>query len=202
MGQVERLERLQLVVRHTLGISSLSDEELRAISDSISCRNAATGDETSLQFESSLSTFSRQLEQKLGDAQHDIDNVQEPHVVAEYESADDVVAEFCRSPSPPTDSTQSFLHLARAMLPSREIAEHLARTCFDKVQCNSFYAQERWTFDQIGRLYEIPSTLRGPDIPLVATLLMIMALGSQFSPDRANEPLGHHLYEHTTSVIP
>jgi len=193
MSQTERVERLQLVVQHTLGIATLTDDDLRTISDSISSKAPSAWDESNPPVESSLSTFSRQLQQKLGDSRESNE---------ENERADDAIAEFCRSPSPVITSTKRFLHSALAAQPSREIADRLSRVCFDKVQCNSFYAEESWVYEQLDRLYEAPSTLTEPDTPIVASLMMVMALGSQFSSDPTFESLGHVLCEQTTTIVP
>jgi hypothetical protein len=194
------MERLEKVTKHVLGVSSLNDEELRAISDSIGTPGESSG-EGKIQVESSLSTFSHQLEQKLGQAQSDEasnDKQQQPAVDAE----DDALVEFCRSPSPTPTAGKRFLDSILEVLPPRSVAEGLVHTCFEKVQCNSFYAREMWAYELLQILYTNPSTMKEQDCPKVASLCMIMALGSQFCCDPSLTYLGPLFYERTITLIP
>lgn len=206
MSQPERIGRLQLVVQHTLGIQSLSDEELRTISDSISGNeHDASGKDDTTHLGNSLSTFSQELERKLGDSKerHDAPDHEEDHEeVHEEDKGGDLITEFCHSPSPIPTRTRSFLQSVLAIQPSRTVAERLARVYFDKVQCNSFQVQESWIFDNLRTLYHKDASCQHLDIPVIATISLVMALGSQFSSDTALGQLGPLLYEQAASITP
>lgn len=199
MAKSERTERLEKVLKHVLGLPSLDDEELRALSDSIGAPDGSQGDEKELGTENSLLTFSRELEQKLGDARKG-DHEDEDEGKKDEEG--DAIATFCRSPSPVAAIGNAMLDSALAALPGRDVAEHLVHVCFKYVQCNSFYAHENWVLEQLQRCYANASTLSERDIPTIVTLMMMMALGSQFTSDLSLETLGADFYERTKSILP
>ncbi|KAF1845053.1 uncharacterized protein K460DRAFT_405331 [Cucurbitaria berberidis CBS 394.84] len=201
MSKAERTERLEKVVRHVLGVTSLDDEELRAMSDSIGRSEAPNPGERQLGAQSSLLNFSQQLERKLVDAQKSHQQMEDDNE-DDVQNEDDAIATFCRSPSPVATPGDRFFTSVQAILPPRDVASHLVRVCFDYVQCNSFYAQETWVYKQLDALYGDASTLSERDIPTVATVLMIMALGTQFTSDLSLDHQGIVLYERTTSILP
>ena len=114
----------------------------------------------------------------------------------------DAIATFCRSPSPTATPGDRFFTSIQAILPPREVANHLVRVCFDYVQCNSFYAEEAWVYKQLDTCYGDTLPLSERDIPTIATILMIMALGTQFTSDLSLDHLGSIMYERTTSILP
>lgn len=192
---------MQSIIEHTLGVTSLNDLELRKLADSIHKRQLTSSGEHDIHVEASLATFSRQLEQKLGKAEQDDETVNGTDVTSSASSAVDAIAEFCRSPSPVAEPKNRFFDSILASMPPRVVAELLVSICFEKVQCNSFYAEEKWVLSRLDMLYGEGPSLSERDTPVIASLLMILALGSQFSMDPAFESLGHALYEKVTSVI-
>jgi hypothetical protein len=203
MSSTERLDCLQLVVQHALGLSSLDDQELRAVSESIRSTKAKAGDNSKVHTENSLSTFARQLEQKLNDTDPDEEDYEDSNEDPGNLTPADPIAEFCRSPSPVATPAKRFLDFTSSpAIPSKTTSKVLVRTCFEKVQCNSFYAQECWVQDHLSLLYASSASLTERDVPIVATLFMIIALGAQFSSDPTLEHYGLVLYEQVTTVIP
>lgn len=202
MSQNERIERLNIVVRHALGITSLTDEELRTISDSMSKNGSERSGETISHLGSSLSTFSHELELKLSGEKKNNDDTGDYDDFPEANGQEDAISEFCHSPSPVPTRARSFLRSVLAAQPSKKAADYLAHVYFDKVQCNSFQVHEAWVSEHLHILYQEASAGEKLDIPVVATLSMVMALGSQFCSDPALEPSGRLLYEHTTSIVP
>jgi hypothetical protein len=201
MSKAERTERLEKVVRHVLGVTSLDDRDLRALSDSIGRSDAPNPGERQLGAESSLLNFSQQLERKLVDAQKS-HQLMEDESEGDSQDEADAIATFCRSPSPIATPGDRFFASVQAILPPRDVACHLVRVCFDYVQCNSFYAQEAWVYEQLDTYYGDMSRLSERDIPATATVLMIMALGTQFTSDLSLDHQGILMYERTTSILP
>ncbi|KAJ4348510.1 uncharacterized protein N0V89_009887 [Didymosphaeria variabile] len=189
MTKGERSERLEKVIKHILETSSLDNEELRIMSDSIPESTDFGNISHSTATENSLSTFSRQLEKKLGDAGADILETGN----SEHE---------CAKPYHGVYSDSEISVAVLGTLPSKAVAICLAEVCFARVQCNSFYADENWAKRQIDHIYLTSATLSERNIPMLATIMMIMALGTQFSADTSHESLGPLLYERTISMLP
>lgn len=200
MSKAERGQRIEKVIHHMLGVSSLDDEELRAISDSIDHSNKLQSAEHELSAEGSLLTFSKQLEQQL--VETGSSNKKGSDYEGEAEAEDEAIARFCRSPSPASTSEGTFVDSIAAILPSEDVADHLIRVCFEYVQCNSFYADQKWAHQSLHACYADASSLSGRNIPTMATLTMLMALGTQFTPDLSLAHLGTTLYNETIKALP
>lgn len=194
---------MERVIKHILETSSLDDEELRIMSDSINDQNVPESNDQSIATENSLLTFSRQLEKKLGDAGGEILEADDSELRnVEHTSHDQVTVlqhgrSFCD-----VHSGNGISDAILTALPSKAIAVRLAEVCFARVQCNSFYADETWANKQINDIYGDCSTTPELNLPTIATVMMILALGTQFSPDASHEPLGPLLYERTIHLLP
>ncbi|KAJ4300794.1 hypothetical protein N0V90_002882 [Kalmusia sp. IMI 367209] len=171
------------------------------MSDSISDPTPIENNNHAIASENSLLTFSRQLEKKLGDVGVQVIETESSDREMEDANGDGVVATFCRKPSPEAQSIDQVLDAIRASLPGKAVAMRLASVCFARVQCNSFYADEAWAGRRIESMYS-KTALAEKDVPTIATLMMIMALGSQFSSEAAHKPLGPLLYDRTMSILP
>jgi hypothetical protein len=201
LTKAERAVYLEKVLNNVLGVPVLHDNELRIMAEAVPGSNAITNSEMvsdereKLEYagEASLLTFSRQLQQKLGNA------VQPPSK---------------HSSSATNVSTDSLIRSALSCFPLRHIAEHLVQVFFTYVQCNNFYVQDEWIKESLDTCFVNPSTLRDDDIPRIATMAMIIALGTQFSNMTPSTPgsvqdgmditfecLGNTLYHLVTGML-
>lgn len=201
LTKTERAVYLEKALKNVLGVTALHDDELRVMAEAMPGSKSQVDsdldakDREKLEYagEASLLTFSRQLQKKLGDT----------------------VQSSSKRPSPPSDvPTDCLIRSALSCFPSRPIAEYLIQVFFTYVQCNNFYVQGEWINESLNACFADPPTLRDDDIPRIATLSMIIALGTQFSSMTSSMPslaqdntgfsfevLGNTLYRLVTSML-
>jgi hypothetical protein len=66
-------------------------------------------------------------------------------------------------------------------LPPWDIVEFLVQIYFEFAQTNSFYVEERWLRDKIQQLKTEPNDISSDDSGWICSVLMVLAIGSQFS---------------------
>lgn len=206
LTKVERTALLERVLKNILGITALPDSDLRAMDEALPRSNpngAKSADkerpEADDNTESSLLTFSRQLQQKLGDSKN---------------QEDEVGAEPMHPAHSNPGSGDHLVSFARAAMPSRSAAEALIEVCVSYGPVNSFYVSLQWIQRALESCYDSDSCLTNDDLPDIVTLSMIIAHGSQFlkiaphMPALTSERLGcsmedlrNGLFERASSLI-
>lgn len=77
----------------------------------------------------------------------------------------------------PVSTTQGAL----ACLPPRPIADFLAQTFLKYGQINHFFVEEAWLQSKLHQCYEPSSTVSVGDAPWICSVLMALAIGTQFA---------------------
>lgn len=215
LSQEERVALHEAVLKRMLGMPTISDEKLRALAEDpdrhipqgrASSRDfdqgwQVTGAEDSPPEDPSLANFTRRLQTRIGDP-HDL----EPQLD---------LNQLCRSPSPEHGLVDDHVETIAGRLPPRHLGEYLVSTFLRFVQCNSFCVHERWVAETLRLCYTDRASLGTIDVPRIATLLMLMALGTQFvdlhkdcaevSPSTSGASLsilGHTYYEAVSALLP
>ncbi|KAF2501168.1 hypothetical protein BU16DRAFT_522173 [Lophium mytilinum] len=214
----QRSNCMERVLTRILGVSSVSDDELVAMAShqnlaSIALNSGSSGGKQVMMSveDGSLQKFSMSLENKLSRGSTDeAIVVKEPRTVNTPGSTPKDRSISRQSPSRRSFSIQSSL----SVLPSREMADRLVHIFVNYVQCNNFFVQESWLHGKLDLLYSRSFILTSKDIPVIATVLMILAMGTQFynmqsfptePPDATEEVaieiLGNSLYQETASLL-
>lgn len=66
-------------------------------------------------------------------------------------------------------------------LPPRYVADFLVQIFFKYAQTNNFYVEEDWLCDKLATCYANPSSLSSDDAGAVCSILMVLAIGTQFA---------------------
>lgn len=73
-------------------------------------------------------------------------------------------------------------------LPPRAVANFLVHVYFEFAQVNCFYAEEAWLRKKLDFLYEAPGHVTSEDSAWVCSVLMVLAIGTQFAHMAAGPP--------------
>lgn len=69
---------------------------------------------------------------------------------------------------------------ARASFPPRQVAGFLMHVFFKHATINYFYVEHLWLTEKVNHLYESPSELTAKDAGILAIILNIFAIGTQY----------------------
>ncbi|KAK1149188.1 hypothetical protein N8T08_006408 [Aspergillus melleus] len=78
-------------------------------------------------------------------------------------------------------SGSSLVSASITCLPPRFVADFLVQIFFKYAQTNNFYVEEDWLRDKLNICYTNPSSLSSNDAGSVCSLLMVLAVGTQFA---------------------
>ena len=100
-------------------------------------------------------------------------------------------------------------------VPPKHIAQFLVQIYFEFAQTNSFYVEEQWVHDKLSILYDAPGDAESADAAWICSLLMILAIGTQFAhmssnqakagplgDDNRGEEVGTNFYKAATRLLP
>lgn len=78
-------------------------------------------------------------------------------------------------------SGSSVVSASITCLPPRYVADFLVQIFFKYAQTNNFYVEEDWLCDKLNLCYTNPSGLSSDDAGAVCSILMVLAVGTQFA---------------------
>ncbi|KAJ5595009.1 uncharacterized protein N7459_001217 [Penicillium hispanicum] len=78
-------------------------------------------------------------------------------------------------------SGSSLVSASITCLPPRYVAEFLVQIFFKYAQTNNFYVEEDWLCEKLNICYTNPSSLSSDDAGAVCSILMVLAVGTQFA---------------------
>ena len=78
-------------------------------------------------------------------------------------------------------SGSSLVPVQISCLPPRYVADFLVYTFFKYAQTNNFYVEEDWFREKLDICYFNPSSLSSKDAGAVCSILMVLAVGTQFA---------------------
>lgn len=78
-------------------------------------------------------------------------------------------------------SGSSMVSAAITCLPPRYVADFLVQIFFKYAQTNNFYVEEDWLLEKMHTCYTNPSSLSSDDAGSVCSILMVLAVGTQFA---------------------
>ncbi|KAK5045702.1 hypothetical protein LTR84_009071 [Exophiala bonariae] len=147
------------------GSESEIETELN-IEDESCTIEAATATDTVAHYSGEFShwNFSMRIKQHVKDWMDPVD----PSHVPEYWRVEELHAN-------PSDIAE-----ARACFPPRQIAEFLMHVFFKHAAMDYFYVQYSWLAEKVDRVYENPSALTAKDAGIVAIILNVLAIGTQY----------------------
>lgn len=176
LSSTERVAMQENILKRMLRVWTLSDDELVALSEgsrkSRSRERPSDGRpdhssrSDSLFGDASLPSFTQNLQDCIGETgelrtQRNVD-------------------QLCRTSSPEPGLFDTCTSRLMKQLPTRSVGEYLIRIFHRYVQCNGFYVHEQWTTDTLELCYGKHDPQSVPDVPRLAALSMLMALGTQF----------------------
>lgn len=86
-------------------------------------------------------------------------------------------------------STPSVVSDSVACLPPRYVADFLVQIFFKYAQTNNYYVEEDWLRDRLNSCYTQPDTLSAHDAGSVCSILMVLAIGTQFAHMESGTPI-------------
>lgn len=86
-------------------------------------------------------------------------------------------------------STPSVVSNAIASLPPRYVADFLVQIFFKYAQTNNFYVEEDWLRERLNTCYTQPETLSAHDAGSLCSILMVLAIGTQFAHMESGTPI-------------
>ena len=78
---------------------------------------------------------------------------------------------------------------ATTCLPPHYVSDFLVHIFFKYAQTNNFYVEESWLRDKLGTCYTNPSGLSSKDAGAVCSILMVLAVGTQFAHMESSTPV-------------
>lgn len=101
-------------------------------------------------------------------------------------------------------SPKTLVQSVLSCLPPRAVANFLVQIYFQFAQVNCFYAEETWIRKKLDFLYEAPGHVTSEDSAWVCSVLMVLAIGTQFAHMAAGPPPEGEEGEHDkpSSVLP
>lgn len=85
-------------------------------------------------------------------------------------------------------SHKSLVQSVISCLPPRAVANFLVQVYFRHAQVNCFYVEESWLRKKLEFLYEAPGHVNSEDSAWVCSVLMVIAIGTQFAHMAAGPP--------------
>ncbi|POS72316.1 hypothetical protein DHEL01_v209287, partial [Diaporthe helianthi] len=85
-------------------------------------------------------------------------------------------------------SHKSLVQSVISCLPPRAVANFLVQVYFRHAQVNCFYVEESWLRKKLEFLYEAPGHVNSEDSAWVCSVLMVLAIGTQFAHMAAGAP--------------
>ncbi|KKY30357.1 putative c6 transcription factor [Diaporthe ampelina] len=85
-------------------------------------------------------------------------------------------------------SHKSLVQSVISCLPPRAVASFLVQVYFRHAQVNCFYVEESWLRKKLEFLYEAPGHVNSEDSAWVCSVLMVLAIGTQFAHMAAGPP--------------
>lgn len=85
-------------------------------------------------------------------------------------------------------SPKTLVQSVLSCLPPRAVSSFLVRIYFQFAQVNSFYAEEDWLRNKLDFLYEAPGHVTSEDSAWVCSVLLVLAIGTQFAHMAAGSP--------------
>lgn len=85
-------------------------------------------------------------------------------------------------------SPKTLVQSVLGCLPPRGVANFLVHIYFQFAQVNCFYVEEHWLRKKLGFLYEAPGHVTSEDSTWVCSVLMVLAIGTQFAHMAAGPP--------------
>lgn len=85
-------------------------------------------------------------------------------------------------------SPKTLVQSVLSCLPPRAVANFLVQIYFQFAQVNCFYAEEAWIRKKLDFLYEAPGHVTSEDSAWVCSVLMVLAIGTQFAHMAAGPP--------------
>ncbi|ROW02429.1 hypothetical protein VMCG_06016 [Cytospora schulzeri] len=85
-------------------------------------------------------------------------------------------------------SPKSLVQSVLSCLPPRAVANFLVQVYFQFAQVNCFYVEEAWLWKKLDFLYEAPGHVTSEDSTWVCSVLMVLAIGTQFAHMAAGPP--------------
>lgn len=85
-------------------------------------------------------------------------------------------------------SPKTLVQSVLSCLPPRAVADFLVQIYFQFAQVNCFYAEEAWVCKKLDFLYEAPGHITSEDSAWVCSVLMVLAIGTQFAHMAAGPP--------------
>ncbi|KAJ5136480.1 hypothetical protein N7448_005034 [Penicillium atrosanguineum] len=86
-------------------------------------------------------------------------------------------------------SGSSLVSASITCLPPRYVADFLVQIFFKYAQTNNFYVEEDWLRDKLNICYTNPSSLSTDDSGAVCSILMVLAVGTQFAHMESSTPV-------------
>lgn len=85
-------------------------------------------------------------------------------------------------------SPKTLVQSVLGCLPPRAVANFLVQMYFQFAQVNCFYAEEAWVRKKLDFVYEAPGHVTSEDSAWVCSVLMVLAIGTQFAHMAAGPP--------------
>lgn len=85
-------------------------------------------------------------------------------------------------------SPKTLVQSVLGCLPPRAVANFLVQMYFQFAQVNCFYAEEAWVRKKLDVVYEAPGHVTSSDSAWVCSVLMVLAIGTQFAHMAAGPP--------------
>lgn len=86
-------------------------------------------------------------------------------------------------------SGSSLVSAAITCLPPRYVSDFLVQIFFKYAQTNNFYVEENWLRDKLDTCYTNPASLSSKDAGAVCSILMVLAVGTQFAHMESSTPV-------------
>lgn len=85
-------------------------------------------------------------------------------------------------------SPKSLVQSVLSCLPPRTVTNFLVQVYFQFAQVNCFYTEKAWLWKRLNFLYETPGRVTSEDSAWVCSVLMVLAIGTQFAHMAAGPP--------------
>lgn len=97
-----------------------------------------------------------------------------------------IILEYWRATQ--LQSPKTLVQSVLGCLPPRAVANFLVQIYFQFAQVNCFYAEEAWIRKKLDFVYEAPGHVTSEDSAWVCSVLMVLAIGTQFAHMAAGPP--------------
>ena len=188
----ERIKHLETIVRHFLGETSLETESLSQIVRDLETQRSNVNDGTTTADIEGLALDEEPFELRTL-SQHTAHYSSElSHWNFSQKVRDRVERQLQtpRRPSPPIldywrahhlRSSDAVPQVCSENIPPREVAVFLTEVYFDYAQTNTYFVDQQWLLGKLDLLHQLDRSLNADDAPWMCTVLMVLAVGSQFA---------------------